>query len=75
MKFKGKILSLLIVASLVVSSMFSVGLAANYSDVDESSSYYQSISLLSALGLLKDMKTTHLNRTAISPEPSLRLLS
>ena len=53
MKFKGKILSLLIVASLVVSSMFSVGLAANYSDVDESSSYYQSISLLSALGLLK----------------------
>ncbi|NLB80415.1 MAG: S-layer homology domain-containing protein, partial [Clostridiaceae bacterium] len=53
MKLKARILSLILATVLMLIGTGTTAFAANYSDVAEDSSYFQSISLLSALGLLK----------------------
>lgn len=53
MKFKSKLVSLVLALTMVLGSIGTIGFATTFSDVDSSKSYASAVSLLAALELLK----------------------
>lgn len=53
MKFKSKLVSLVLALAMLLGSMGTIGFANTFSDVDSSKSYASAVSLLAALELLK----------------------